>query len=179
MFGIGGLVLIFILFVGYSLLTTRKHSPADTATYQGANGLEISVKYCRPFKKERKLFGEGEGVLVPYGKKWRTGANEATEITFNQNVKIVGEAVPAGTYSLYTIPGPDQWTVAINKKTGYWGAGFSDPFEESQDVVRASAKVSQSSEEMEQFTISFSEQSGNAIMHLAWGNTQASLPIER
>ncbi len=171
--GIGILVLAVIGFVAYTMLTTKNHSPADVAEYKGSDGLEITVNYYQPYKKGRQLFG-GEGALVPNGKKWRTGANDATEITVNQDVQIGGQTLKAGTYSLYTIPGDSEWTVAFNGNTNYWGAGFSDPFDESKDVLRAKASISKTNEEVEQFTITFSD---GPVMNMAWGDTKVSLPI--
>src|SRR5690606_28524247 len=93
--GVGIVIIVLIGFVAYSILTTKKHSPADVAEYKGEDGLEITVKYYQPYKKGRQLFG-GEGALVPNGKKWRTGANDATEITFSQDVAIGGQPLQAG-----------------------------------------------------------------------------------
>jgi hypothetical protein len=172
--GVGIVLVALIGFTAYSFLTTKKHSPADVAKYKGSDGLEITVNYCQPYKKGRQLFG-GEGALVPNGKKWRTGANEATEINFNQDVQIEGQTLKAGTYSIYSIPGDSEWTIAFNENTKYWGAGFtSDPFDETKDVLRAKASVSKTNEELEQFTINFSD---GPVMNMAWGDTKVSLPI--
>jgi len=106
------LAVAFLLF----MRQTKSHSPAATAVYN-QDGLEIQVDYCRPYKKGRVIFGG----LEPYGKVWRTGANEATVISFNKDLLIVGKPVKAGKYSLFTIPGEKTWTVILNKETGQWG----------------------------------------------------------
>lgn len=131
----------------------------------------IRVTYSRPSANGRELFGE----LVPYGKVWRTGADEALEIKFYRDVTIDGKTVKAGTYSLFTIPNEDAWTVILNKDLDYWGA-YS--YQEDQDVLRASASVKELSKPVDNFSIQFEEDGNNALMHLAWGNTVATLPIK-
>ena len=123
--GVGVVILALGIFVVYLSLTTKSHSPEETAQFEN-DKIKVEVKYCRPFRKDRLIFGEiNSGALVPYGQKWRTGANEATEITFSQSILFGGESVPAGTYSLYTIPEQASWAVVLNKKVGYWGASFT------------------------------------------------------
>ena len=103
--GAGIVVVILVGYMAYSFMTTESHSPQDVATFE-RDGLKISLTYCQPFKKERLIFGKADdGALVPYSEKWRTGANEATEITFNKDLKIKGKLLKAGSYSIYTIPG--------------------------------------------------------------------------
>lgn len=171
------LILVVAGYVGYLMLTTRSHSPADVARYADGD-ISIEVFYCRPYKKGRLIFGtEEEGALVPYGRKWRTGANEATEISFSKDVLIDGNLLKAGRYSLYTIPGRDRWTVAFNSKLGYWGKGLGDVFDESLDVLRATASVQSDLPEVEQFTISLTPSDSLINMHFSWDKTRATLPI--
>lgn len=171
------LILVVAGYVGYLMLTTRSHSPADVARYSD-DDVVIEVFYCRPYKKGRLIFGmEEEGALVPYGQKWRTGANEATEISFSRDVLIDGNLLKAGRYSLYTIPDRDTWTVAFNSKLGYWGKGFGDVFDESLDVLRAKASAQNNLPEAEQFTISFTAADTVINMHFSWDRTRATLPI--
>lgn len=94
---------------------------------------DVTIDYSRPGVKGRAIWG----ALVPYGKVWRTGANEATQITFSDDVTIDGKPLPKGTYSLHTIPGPNEWTLAFNKVAKQWGS-FS--YKESEDALRVTAK---------------------------------------
>lgn len=131
----------------------------------------IRVTYSRPQANGREVFGN----LVPYGEVWRTGANEATEIKFYQDVTINGQKLAAGTYSLFTIPGKDAWTVIFNKDLDYWGA-YS--YQEQQDVLRASAPVQSLDQPLEAFSIQFEKGKGDTtIMHLGWDDQVASLTI--
>ncbi len=98
------------------------------------DGVEVTIEYGRPKVKGRKIWGD----LVPYGKVWRTGANEATTVAFSTDVKIQGEALAAGTYSLFTIPTEAGWTVIFNKTAEQWGAFSYDP---ALDALRVEAKV--------------------------------------
>jgi acyl-coenzyme A thioesterase PaaI-like protein len=177
-----GIVLIAaIAYVLYVAATTKNHSPNATATYEGST-LSIAVDYCRPYKKGRLIFGtEEEGALQPYGKKWRTGANEATEIEFSESVMIAGIPVKKGRYSIYSIPGKTQWTIAFNSNLDYWGISpFYDVFDESKDVTRIAAPALTSMETVEQFTIEFEEiMDNNAVMLLKWDQTEVTIPISK
>ncbi len=177
--GVGIIILVLGIFVVYISLTTKSHSPGEVARFE-SNQLTVEVRYCRPFMKDRLIFGEAsDGALVPYGQKWRTGANEATEIVFNVPIKIDGKTVPAGTYSLYTIPAPDVWQVAINERIGYWGASLmDDPFKEEYDVIRANAFTRDLTSAVEQFGISLQPVGEDSLkMSFAWDKTQADLII--
>ena len=178
--GVGIIILILGIFVVYLSLTTKSHSPSEVAQFK-SDAIEVKVNYCRPYKKERLIFGtEQESALVPYGKKWRTGANEATEIYLSKPVEIDGQLIAAGSYTLYTIPEADQWTVVFNARTGYWGASLmDDPFKEEFDVLRAPAEVSPLSASVEQFGISLQQVDSTKIrMSFAWDMVQASLNIK-
>jgi len=158
---------------------TKSFSPEASASYE-QNGITLSVNYCQPYAKGRLIFGtEAEGAIAPYGKAWRTGANEATEITFSDDVYIQGKRISKGTYSLYSIPGQNEWEVAINGATGYWGAGFGNVFDESKDVVRGKARVITGSfGSNEQLTLSFLEiDSVTAALNISWVEITAQLPI--
>ena len=125
------LAVLAIAFVA-NLKYTKSFSPEDVAKYN-KNGLSIKVYYCQPSKKDREIFGSAAGALVPFGKVWRTGANEATEIEFNQALTIQGKELEAGRYSIFTIPEEDHWTVIFNKDLGQWGAFDYNP---ELDVLR-------------------------------------------
>jgi hypothetical protein len=155
-------------------------SPLDMAYYpdnfahdrESGDEAVLKVIYSRPQMKGREIFGE----KVPYGKVWRTGANEATEIKVYEDVTIGGKTLPAGHYALFTIPNENEWTVIFNSALDYWGAYNYD---ESQDVLRATASVSSLDEPIEAFTIQFDDaDNGNAVMRMAWDQTVAELPIE-
>ena len=108
---------------------------------------DVEVKYSRPSAKGRKVFGD----LVPYGKVWRTGANQCTTVEFDGRVMVEGQALPAGKYSLFTIPGEDVWMVIFNKNTELWGEGDRKP---EEDVLTLKVKP-MNGDLTETFTISF------------------------
>lgn len=177
---IGVLVIIIAGYLGYLMLTTKSHSPAAVVEYKDGD-FQIEVTYSRPYKKERLIFGtQSEEALVPFGEKWRTGANEATEINFSHDVTLDGQVLKAGRYSLYTIPEVSAWTVVFNSKLEYWGAEVAgDPFDETLDVLRVPASVQAGRPETEQFTISFAAGDNTVYMHFDWDDTRATLPIRR
>ena len=125
----------------------------------------VKINYSRP-----QLKGRSVSDLAPAGKVWRTGANEAPEITFYKDVTLGGKSVKAGTYSLLTIPGNDEWTVILSSDINVWGA-YS--YDEKNDVARVSGKVSQG-ESLEAFSITFDDD-GN--MHMGWGTVRIMVPM--
>ena len=106
------LVILFFIFRSY----TKSFSPEESAVFDDGN-LKLEVIYNRPWKKDREIFGG----LVPYDMVWRTGANEATSFSTNKEIQIKGKTLKAGKYSIWTIPGPDSWTIIFNSQTGQWG----------------------------------------------------------
>lgn len=142
-------------------------SPMDAAIYKTSRNAPAIAKviYSRPQLKGRSL-----GSLAPNGKVWRTGANEAANITVYQDVKVGGKAISPGEYSLFTIPGDNEWTIILNKDINLWGA-YS--YNEANDVIRITAPVSSSDEELEAFSIAFSE----GTMHLGWGTVRVNVPF--
>jgi hypothetical protein len=167
-------LIIVVLVIGYFGLRafTKIASPEANASYQ-KDDLQITVEYCRPSKKGRVIFGE----LEPYGKVWRTGANEATEISFSKPVLFGAKPLPPGTYTLFTIPQPDTWTVILNSALDQWGA-FS--YDESKDVLRVQVPADSTPEVTEMFTIDFVE-ANNATVHmrLLWDRTRVEVPIQK
>ncbi|MBC7923750.1 MAG: DUF2911 domain-containing protein [Ferruginibacter sp.] len=147
---------------------TKSYSPAATATHH-QNGLDIRVDYCQPAKKGRVIFGG----LLPYGQVWRTGANEATEISFSQPVLFAGKPVKAGKYTLFTIPDPKRWTVILNKETGQWGLSHN----ESEDLLRVEVPPVPQPDVTELFTIAFHEAGNGSEMQLVWDQTKVAVPI--
>ena len=159
----------------YSFISAQIKSPqpSPTATITQKVGISnISVEYSRPGAKEREIFGE----LVSYGKMWRTGANKATKITFNENCVFGGAKVKKGSYSLFTIPGEKEWTVVLNKNTELWGVG---KYDEKNQVCSIVSKAIETKDFTESFTIDFGTfQSFSAIMSLKWANTKIDIKIE-
>lgn len=155
-------------------------SPMDMAYFpnnfahdrKGSDKAIIRVIYSRPAKNGREVMGK----LVPYGKVWRAGANEASEIKFYQDVELAGKKVKAGTYSLFTIPGEKEWTIILNSDLDYWGA-FS--YKESSDVVRINAPAVRSDTTVENFAIQMDKKTDhNGVMKLAWDQTVVEVPFK-
>ena len=132
----------------------------------------IKVTYSRPQKKGRDIFGG----IVPFGKVWRTGANEATEIKIYQDITIGGKRLKAGTYSLFSIPGEEEWTLIFNSDLDFWGA-YS--YKEQNDVLRVTANARQIEATVEAFVIQFDSSSENkAKLILALDRTMVEVPVE-
>lgn len=148
-------------------------SPMDMASYPADyknSDKAVRIIYSRP-----QLKGRAMEELAPSGKVWRTGANEAAEITFYKDAMIGGKKVNAGVYSLFTVPGNDGWTVILNKNLNQWGSYFYD---ESGDVARVNAKASKGSDSLEAFSMSFQEANNAVNLVMGWGTTRVSVPIE-
>ena len=127
-------LLLLSVFIGSSYGQIELPAPSPTATFSQKVGLtEVSINYSRPSKKGRAVFGD----LIPYGKLWRTGANNATKFTFSDDVKIDGKDLPAGTYALFTIPGDNEWTIIFNKN---FNQGGTADYKESEDALRVTVK---------------------------------------
>lgn len=161
-------VVLVALFLGLRTWT-KSHSPLANASIS-QNDISIEVEYCRPYAKGREVFGS----LVPYDKVWRTGANEATTIEFNKDVFVLGNRLPAGTYSLWTIPNPEKWTVIFNSETGQWGTNYS----EETDVLRVQVTPETLSSPLEQLTINFAGTDSLINMSIAWEATQINVPFK-
>jgi hypothetical protein len=147
-------------------------SPMDMASYPTDYKISdkiLLVTYGRPQLKGRSL-----SELAPAGKVWRTGANEAAEITFYKDVTFGGEAVKAGTYSLFTIPGEKEWTIILNNKLNQWGSYFYDA---SGDVAKVMGGVSEGSESLEAFSIAYKDVDNGIHMIMGWGTTRVAVPI--
>lgn len=143
-------------------------SPNATVS-QTIGTTQVSITYGRPGVNDRTIFGD----LEAFGEVWRTGANESTAITFSGDVMIEGEKVEAGTYSLYSIPGEDEWTIIINSKLS-WGTQY----DKSADVLRVNVEP-EKGEMIEQFMIYFedvTENSAECVLH--WDTTKVPFTIE-
>ncbi|HYC69884.1 MAG TPA: DUF2911 domain-containing protein [Opitutaceae bacterium] len=148
--------------------------PSPAATLKQRVGItDITVEYSRPSLKGRKAFGPGG--LEPYGAVWRTGANNATKITFSTDVKFGGKDVPAGTYSLFSIPGENEWTVILNSASGWGSYGY----DQSKDVARVTVKPVTLSNPLETFSIGFSNlRPTAATFYLSWEKARVPVEIE-
>ena len=143
--------------------------PFQESPRMKAQGKDVSVSYGQPSKKNRKIFGE----LVPYGQVWRTGANEATEITFATDAQFGGKEIKAGTYSLFTIPGETEWTVILNPTLKQWGAFGYDKIKD-KDALKVTVPSKKTDSTVEKFTMTFNEE--NALV-MEWDDTQVEVPI--
>jgi hypothetical protein len=149
---------------------SKRPSPPANAQCQFSDGKSIKVDYSSPRAKGRKIFGD----LVPYGKVWRTGANEATTFVSDTNLTAGGKDIPAGNYTIFTVPGPDKWTLIVNKKTGEWGIPYKY---ESDELARVDMSVSKTSAPVENFTIAFDQKGNTCTMRMEWENTRAQVDI--
>jgi len=161
-------------FVFVRFYYTKSFSPSASEKFE-KNGLVVTVDYCQPSKKDRFIFGEEKDkALVPYGKWWRTGANEATVIKFSKDVTIAGKSLKSGTYSLFTIPNKNHWTIIFNQEVGQWGLSY----DETKNVMTVPVPSSQANSSAEQFKIRFVEQPEGGDMILHWDTTQVVIPIK-
>ncbi|MBV9498880.1 MAG: DUF2911 domain-containing protein [Acidobacteriaceae bacterium] len=160
---------VAVLVTAAALGNAQVQSPPGTAEVT-LNGKQITIKYSRPSMRGRKIMGD----LVPYGKVWRTGANDATALSTQIDLNIGGANVPAGNYTIYTLPSANSWKLIINKQTGQWGTEYN----QDQDLARVDMQKSQLSSPVEQFTISFNKKSANsADLVLEWETTRLSVPV--
>jgi hypothetical protein len=159
--------LIFLTIVWAAVWTGcggGQESPHETV-----KGNHISVTYGRPYKKDRVIFGE----LVKYGEVWRTGADEATEITFDKDAQFGGRPIKAGTYTLFTIPNETEWTIILNSELDQFGA-FDYEEHKAKNVLEVKAPTKRLDQVVEQFTIRFTPQN-NMVME--WDQTQVEVPV--
>ena len=156
---------------------SKRPSPPASAACKFSDGKTIKIDYSSPRAKGRKIFGEAsEKALVPYGQIWRTGANDATTFVTDTNVTVGGKAVPAGSYTIFTVPKADAWSLVISKKTGEWGTDYPG---EKEDLVRVPMTVSKTSAPVENFTIAFDQAGSKCTLRTEWENTRASVDITK
>lgn len=152
----------------------RRKSPIAIAKINHeASDTYIKIVYGQPYKREREIFGN----VVPYGEVWRTGANEATELTTTKDIRFGGERLQAGTYSLFSVPREDEnWTIILNSQLGQWGA-FD--YDQEFDVLRVEVPSRTIDPVAEAFTIQFDEASGDSTnIVMRWDNTEVKIPVE-
>lgn len=171
----GGLAVIVIIVMYFQRHSTKAYSPEDTVVYQDEQ-LQMEVFYNRPYRKEREIFGG----LVPYGQVWRTGANEATTFTTTDDLLVDGSLLPAGKYTLWTIPGEESWKVIFNAKMYPWGIDndkkpYRDP---AFDALVLEVPTREPETELEQFTIYFERGNEFVLLNLAWDDTKVTVPLK-
>ena len=163
-------VFLFLATACFAQMGGGKPSPPASASCDLGGGKMIKTDYSSPRMKGRKIYGG----LVPYGEVWRTGANAATTFVTSADVNVGGKDVPAGSYTIFTVPTADKWTLIINKKTGEWGIPYKY---ESDELARVDMKVSPLSSPLENFTISYEKSGSGCTMNLDWEKTRASVNI--
>jgi hypothetical protein len=149
-------------------------SPMDVAAYPSSYRVSdklIKITYSRPQLKGREV-----ASLAKPGNVWRTGANEASELTLYTDMNLGGTTVKAGTYTFYTIPGENEWTAIISSDLNVWG---SYSYNEANDVARITVPATSADESIEAFAIAFEESDNGVDMHLGWGNTRVKIPFTK
>ena len=134
-------------------------------------GAELWVDYSRPQKRGRVIFGD----VVPWNSVWRTGANAATQVNTSADLVIGGATVPAGKYTLWTLPTPTGWKLIVNKNTGQWGTAYDAQY----DLVRLDARVETLAAPVEQFTITFEPAAAPTTITFTWDRTKVSVPVAK
>ncbi len=166
------LMLLATLALTTSLTTTAQNKKSPHTVAESPDKA-IKVEYGQPSKKGRVIFGaEGSQSLEKFGKPWRTGADAATEITFKNDVMFGGKHVKAGTYTLLTIPNPNQWSVILNSQLGQWGAYDYDK-NVAKNVLEVKVPVTANKTPVEKLTITPT----NNNLSIAWDNVTVAVPV--
>jgi hypothetical protein len=175
MFAVGG-VLSLMLATAFVIAAqqdkSKRPSPPAEASWDLGGGKSVTIAYSSPRTKGRKIYGE----LVPFGQVWRTGANESTALVTPVDLTIGGTTVPAGSYTIFTVPNKDKWALVISKKTGEWGTDYPG---QSNDLARVDMKVSALPSPLENFTISFEKSGMGANLNIDWETTRASVMVAK
>lgn len=165
------LALLFMGFSGFAQQIQMPQASPSAKVSQRVGLTDVTLDYSRPSTKGRKIFGE----LVPYGQVWRTGANNATVISFSTDVTVAGKDVPAGSYALYSIPGKSEWTLVLSTNTQLWGA---IGYDSKDDFLRFNVPAGKTSKKYETFEISFNNLTDNsADVSLKWETTRVDFKI--
>ena len=151
---------------------SKRPSPPAKAECKLPGEKIVTVDYSSPRAKGRKVYGE----LVPYGKVWRAGANDATTFVTDADLVVGGTSVPAGGYTIFTVPNADKWQLVISKKTGEWGTAYPGP---GEDLARIDMKVSKLPSPIENFTIAFDPTGSGCTLRMDWETTRASVDISK
>jgi len=164
------IALLVFAILTLTLFASAQASPPASASCDLGGGKTIKTDYSSPRAKGRKIYGG----LVPFGEVWRTGANSATTFVTSADVVVGGKTVPAGSYTIFTVPAADKWTLIINKKTGEWGIPYKY---ESDELARVDMKVSKLPAPVENFTIAYGKSGSGCTLQLDWETTRASVDI--
>jgi hypothetical protein len=148
----------------------KRPSPSASASCDIGGGKTIKTVYSSPRMNGRKVYG----ALVPYGQVWRTGANEATTFVTNSDLFVGGRLVPAGSYTIFTIPAADKWTLVVNKKTGEWGIPYKY---QSDELARIDMRMAKLPSAVENFAISYDKSGTGCTMNIDWETTRALVDI--
>jgi Protein of unknown function (DUF2911) len=165
------LILAATIFANAQEDKSQRPSPPAQAQCKLADGKTITIDYSSPRMKGRKIFGG----LVPFGEVWRAGANEATTFVTDADLTVSGKAIPAGSYTIFTVPTQSKWTLIVNKKTGEWGTPYKY---ESDELARVDMKVSKTSAPVENFLISLDQKGKGCALSMSWESTKAWVMID-
>lgn len=170
--GVLSLMLVCSFVVTAQQDKSKRPSPPAQAKWDLGGGKSVTIDYGSPRTKGRKIYGE----LVPFGQVWRTGANEATTLVTPVDLIIGSTTVAAGSYTIFTVPSKDKWTLIISKKTGEWGTDYPG---QANDLARIDMKVSALPSPVENFTISFEKAGNDANLNIDWETTRASVAVSK
>jgi hypothetical protein len=164
------LIFVVCAFASAQQDKSKRPSPPAQTQCKFSDGKTITIDYSSPRMKGRKIFGG----LVPYGEVWRTGANEATTFVTNADLTVDGKDVPAGKYTIFTVPEQDKWTLIVNKHTGEWGIPYNY---QSEELARIPMQFSKAASPVENFTISLQPAGGECTLQMSWENARASVKL--
>ncbi len=172
------IVVIFLMLVSFNVNAQEFKgldvSPMDTASFPSSykeSDKLVKITYSRP-----QLKGRSVGKLAPEGNVWRTGANEAAELTLYTDMMLGTTKIKAGTYTFYLIPGEEEWTAIVSTDLNVWGSYF---YNEKNDVARIDVPVSKGKEDLEAFSIAFEKSDDGMNMHLGWGTDRIAVPFTK
>lgn len=186
------LAVVTMLFVPAAALAQAEEEPGRRASPVGIakthiDGAYVKVTYGRPYVRGRAIFGADTTFLVPFGQVWRTGANEATEITITEPLRIGGTLLEAGTYAMFTVPGPGAWEIRVSPQLGLDGTGRLDPatgeftpnvYDPDRDLAVFEVPAMPIEEVVDPLTLEFESANGGAELVLRWERTEVRMPFE-
>ena len=165
------LLTLIIVVLSISSFAQSRPSPAASASCDLGGGKTVKTAYSSPRVKGRKIYGG----LVPHGEVWRTGANEATTFVTSSDITVGGTKVPAGSYTIFSVPNADGWKLVVSKGTGEWGTQYPGA---DKDLARIDMKVSKLPSPVENFTISYEKSGSGCMMNIDWETTRASVDVK-
>lgn len=173
------IILMFAMGLFFMTRAQDKPQPSPASSSSTVVGLTtIKIDYFRPKMNNRKIYGDGSGFLVPYGKLWRTGANSGTKITFSTDVTVEGTKVPKGEYLIFSWPGASEWTVSLYKDISI--GGYTNKYDKANEVANFKVKSGKLTEKVEMFTVGVSdvsEDSTKANIQISWENTSVKIGV--